>query len=187
MRFVSAFAFATLAFCAPAYAADLWDGAEVVDDASLDDMRGGFSVGGVEIGFGAVITTYSDGQMALATQLTWTQAGIIVAETFGNLGQTLESLTPEEQAALGLEAFAGAGGVVINDESGVTALVHNVTEGALQNVILNTASGRNLAQQVDVTITLPGFEAVQGMLSAELFGLRLDEDASHMLSQPPAS
>ncbi|MEJ0061071.1 MAG: hypothetical protein WDM79_16505 [Terricaulis sp.] len=187
MRFACALTIAILALSAPAHAADLWGDAEVVDDAALDDMRGGFSVGGVEIGFGAVITTYSDGQMALATQLTWSEAGILVEETFGNLGQTLESLTPEERSALGLDAFAGAGGVVINDETGVTALVHNVTEGALQNVILNTASGRNLSQAVDVTITLPGFEAVQGMLSDELLGLRLDADLSHMLSQPPAS
>jgi hypothetical protein len=163
--------------------ADELDGVEVIDNATLGDLRGGFAVGGVDIGFGAVITTYANGELALVTQLTWTDAGAVVQETLGNLGQTIDSLTPEQRAQLGIGDVTG--GVVIADGSGVTALVHNVTEGALQNVILNTASGRDISQHVDVTLTLPGFEDVQKQLGTELFGMRINEDFAHMAATAP--
>lgn len=171
---------ASWALCAPAHADDAWAGLDVIDDAALDDLRGGFTVGGVEIGFGATVTTYSGGAMALTTQLTWTDTGLVVAEAVGNLGQTLASLTPEQRSAMGLDGIAGDG-VVIADDAGVTALVHNVTESALQNIILNTASGRDLSQNVDVTITLPGFESVQAGLRDELLGIRIADDLSSVL------
>lgn len=180
--------FATLAvvclmMAAPAHASDPWDDVEVVEDDALADMRGGFKVGGIEVGFGATVTTYANGMMAMQTQLTWTDAGLVAQQTLGELGQKLESMTPEQRAALGLEGLSG--GVVIADEAGVTALVHNVTEGALQNIVLNTASGRDLGQHVDVTLTLPGFEAVQEGLGLELFGLRLNDDLTGMLIGAP--
>ncbi len=176
----SALCLASVALAAPAHAADWGDDVQVIDDASMDDLRGGFEVNGITIGFGATISTYADGVLALTTQLTWTDAGAIVDQTLGNLGQTIDSLTPQQRAAMGLDGVTG--GVVISDESGITALVHNVTDSALQNIILNTASGRNLSQEVDVTLTLPGFEAIQQDLGNQLLGIRLNDDLSHMMS-----
>lgn len=163
-----------IALAAPARADNAWGDVEVLADADLDTMRGGFSAGGMEIGFGAVVTTYSGGQMALQTQLTWSDSGLVVAETLGNLGEAIGSLTAAQRSELGIEGLNG--GVVIADETGVTALVHNVTEGALQNVILNTASGRALTQDIDVTLQLPGFEGVQASLLLDLLGMRLHDD-----------
>ncbi|HRP12603.1 MAG TPA: hypothetical protein PLK37_16380, partial [Terricaulis sp.] len=138
---------------------------------------GGLAVApGLEVNFGAVITTYVNGAPALATTLTWSDNSQLVEQTIGALGQSLDALSPEQRAQLGLSGLGDAGGVVIADADGVTALVHNVTDGALQNIIVNTATGRSLSQEVDVTLTLPGFEAVQGALLLERIGIRLDED-----------
>ena len=181
--FIATAAAAVLAFAAPARAAeaDGWgDGVEVMDDADMAEARGGIRVNGIDVGFGAVITTYANGVRALETRLTWTDTGPIVTEALGNLGQRLDSLSPEQRAQLGLEGVTG--GVVIDDADGVTALAHNITKGSLQNIIVNNASGRDLAQDVDVTITLPSFAEVQHGFTNELFGLRVTTDLANMLA-----
>lgn len=149
---------------------------EVMADEEMSDLRGGFEVAGVSFDFGAIITSTLNGAPVLTTQLTWTDAGAIVERTMSNVGQNLEDMTPEAREALGLNGLEGGGGVVIQDEQGVTAFVHNVTESSLQNIIVNSATGRDLGQDIDVTLTLPGFEAIQGSLLLERFGLRIDED-----------
>lgn len=123
-----------------------------------------------------MITTYVNGAPALTTNLTWTDTGKLMEQTIGAIGQSLDTLTPEQRSQLGIDALGNASGVVINDSDGVTALVHNVTNGTLQNIILNTASGHDLRQEVNLTLTLPGFEHVQAGLLLERIDIRLHED-----------
>jgi hypothetical protein len=162
---------------APSALASEWgDGVEVMLDAEMDDLRGGFEINGIQIGFGAVVTSYMNGAPVLTTTITWTDAGSVIEQTMANVGQRLEDLTPEARAALGVDGLDQASGIVISDEAGITALVHNVTKGALQNIIVNSATGRDLAQDIDVTLTLPGFDAIQDALVVERFGMRLADD-----------
>lgn len=173
---------ALMAFAPSAHAdgAGWGDDVDVMDDAEMGDLRGGIRIGGVDVGFGAVVTTYANGVRALETRLVWTDAGALVTEAIGSLGQRIEAMTPEQRAALGLEGLTG--GVVIDDADGVTALAHNISKGSLQNIIVNSASGRDLTQTVDVTITLPSFEMVQQAFDVERFGLRVDADFRHALT-----
>lgn len=164
------------ACAAPAHASEWGDGVELINEAEMDDLRGGFEVNGIQIGFGAVITSYMNGAPVLTTQLTWTDAGAIVEQTIADVGQRLEDLSPEQREALGVDGLGGASGIVIDDEAGMTALVHNIAEGALQNIIINSATGRDLEQDIDVTLTLPGFDAIQDSLVLERFGIRIADD-----------
>lgn len=157
--------------------ADIWADADVLSDEDMADLRGGIRLpNGVDVGLGAVVTTYSNGVPILATQLTWTDAGAVVDQTISNAGQDIRALSPEALAALGINPSSGAGGVVIADANGVTALVHNVTDGALQNILINNANGRDIRQDVNVTLTLPNFEAMQSAILLQQIGLRLDAD-----------
>jgi len=166
-----------LSFAAPAWAAIRQDDEPVVmSDAEMDDLRGGFSVAGLDIGFGAVVTTYISGQPALTTSLTWSDAGQTVQQEIGNAGQQIQNLTPDALNALGLKGVAGSTGVVINDANGVTALIHNVTDGALQNIIVNSASNRDLRQDIDITLVMPGFTPAQDAIGLQQFGMRLNSD-----------
>ncbi len=177
LRFALLSAVAFMALSAPAYADEFWgDDIEVMAEAEMQHLRGGINVGGVNINFGAIITTAVNGAPVLTTQLTWTDAGAIVSQTMAGVGQTIADLTPDERTALGIDGLDGAGGIVIEDERGVTALVHNVTNGALQNIIVNTATGRDVTQDIDVTLTLPGFEFIQGNLALERLGIQVDGD-----------
>lgn len=177
-RALFALTLALTAFAAPARAEDGWGAdVEVMSEADMGELRGGLAVApGLEVNFGAVITTYVNGAPALTTNLTWTDTGQFVEQTIGAIGQSLDDLTPEQRTELGLDGLGDANGVVINDAAGVTALVHNVTEGALQNIIVNTATGRDLRQDVDLTLTLPGFEALQASMLLERIGIRLQDD-----------
>ena len=173
------------ALAAPAWAEDGWsEGVEVMNVDDLEEHRGGFEIGGFTINFGATITTLVNGVPALTTTLTWTDVGAFVEETVGNIGQNINTMTQEQLADLGLDGLENAGGVVIDDETGVTALVHNVTEGSLQNIIINNATGRDLAQDIDVTLTLPGFELIQNALVVETFGIRVTDDMNVFLANP---
>jgi len=174
---------ASVALSAPAYADESWgEGVEVLQDAEMQDLRGGLAVGGITFDFGAVVTTLVNGMPVVTTQLTITDAGTIVDQTIANVGENIQDMTEDQRNALGLGGLDNAAGVVIQDESGVTALVHNVTNGALQNIIVNTATGRDLAQNIDVTLDLPGFEAIQNSLTTELFAMRTIADLSDFLN-----
>ena len=177
LALVTAAAFA--AFAAPAYANDAsWgDEIEVMADDELGGLRGGFEVGGLNINFGATVTTILNGIPVLTSTLTITDAGAIVNQTIADVGSSIDDMSDEQLDALGLGGLGeDAAGIVIEDESGVTALVHNVTEGALQNIIVNSATGRDITQDIDITLDLPGFEFIQGELTVEHFGFRLQDD-----------
>jgi hypothetical protein len=165
-----------VALSAPAYASEDWGDVEVMGDAEMDELRGGFNVGGIEIGFGATVTSTLNGVPVMTTQLTVTDAGAIIEQTMQNAGQSLGSLTSEQLAALGLAAFEGMNGLVLNGEGGITAFVHNVTNGTLQNILVNTANGQDIEQDVDITLTLPGFEAIQSQFAMERFGMQISDD-----------
>lgn len=169
----------------PAWADDAWgDDIEVMSVEDMEAARGGFEIGGLNINFGATVTTLVNGIPALVTTLTWTDVGSFIEETVGDVGENIADMSPEQLTALGLDGLENAGGVVIEDEAGVTALVHNITEGALQNIIINNATGRDLSQEIDVTLTLPGFEQIQQSLVVETFGIHLTDDMNVFFGDP---
>lgn len=148
-----------------------------LSDAELGDMRGGFlSAGGVVFDFGAVVRTYVNGALALETRLTWTPTGPVTEQTTGSLpGWT--PIAPERVGALDLTGLpAGASGLVLNDEKGTTALIHNVMNGQLQNMVLNAADGRDIRQDMQVMLTLPNFEAMQRDYSLDRLGMQISHD-----------
>jgi hypothetical protein len=152
-----------------------WAGLDVMADSEMAELRGGIRLpNGVDLGLGAIVTTYSNGVPVLQTQLTWTDAGTVVDQTMGSIGQDITEMTPQQRASLGLDGLTG--GVAIDDAEGVTALVHNVTDGALQNIIINNADGRHLRQDIAVTLALPNFEAMQQVLALQQLGLHIDRD-----------
>lgn len=169
----------------PAWAEEAWgDNIDVMSAEEMEAHRGGFEIAGLNINFGATVTTLVNGVPALVTTLTWTDVGALVEETVGEVGQNIANMSPDQLTALGLNGLENAGGVVIEDELGVTALVHNVTEGALQNIIINNATGRDLAQEIDVTLTLPGFEFIQSQLITERFGIHLTDEMNIFIGDP---
>ena len=127
-------------------------------DTELDGLRGGFvSAGGYTFDFGAVTRTLVDGRLALQTEITWSAEGARVTRMGGD-GATVPAL------AAGL-APGDLGEAAFVTPDGRSAIIQRVTADGLANVVLNTASGRTIAQRTDVTLTLPGFQDVQGRIA----------------------
>lgn len=134
------------------------DGLAVVSDSELEDQRGGFSWAGMQISLGADIRTYIDGALALLTTVTWSGNGA------SNVQTVYGGLTPAGAAELqagvlssgGITMRVGDNTVYLANE-GRTAIMHR-TDGAIQNVLVNTADNVRLEQQVDATLDLEGFD-----------------------------
>lgn len=167
----------------PAIAADdPWAGVDVMSDSEMSDMRGGLAIApGLDVEFGATVTTFSNGAPVLQTELTWAETGVLIENTYGNIGVPISTLSPEARAALGIQGAADANGVVIADSKGVTALIHNLNGGSLQNIILNSADGRDLRQEINVTMALPNFEAMSHIYNMQRIGLRIDSELATSL------
>ena len=158
-----------LATIQPALAQEkVLDGLAPLADEELSRLRGGlFFAGGVAFDFGAVVRTTIDGQPALETRLTWTPDGVVIEDLSVLAGGPI----PE---------FNGFG-LSIMDATGVTLVGHRLLDGELQGFIINTGDNRNIRQELDVTLTLPGFEAIQRDMVTDRLGFRIDMDVADSL------
>lgn len=224
-------------------------GPQALSDDELSGLRGGFvTTNGFTFGFGVVIRSYINNELALKTQLTWTPAGPVTTQVQGNVpgvtdlasavtalvsnGIDLTAITggvpgPGGAGSAGGTASAGAGaggagtpggasgssgagsaggadsvggagsaagtggtgstgsavntgnaantantantivaggivgGVGLVDGNGATALIHSVTAGQLQSLIVNNANNRNLRQDMELNLFLPDLATIQ--------------------------
>jgi hypothetical protein len=151
-----------------------------IPDSELDDMRGGFIVGGLQFNFSAVMQTTVNGQLAFETQVNWTPNGEQITQTLGpnatlgaSAGNTsikglnLQGLTPNQIATL---------------NNGATEVVQNVTGGVVQNIVLNTASSQAISQSTQLNLSLPGFAQMQQMFQQNTAMLHLMQSAQNGLT-----
>jgi hypothetical protein len=140
-------------------------GLEPLADEELADLRGGLLfAGGIAFEFGATVRTTIDGQPALETRLTWTPDGIVVED--------LSTLTGGP-----IPEFSGFG-LNITDATGTTLVGHRLLDGELQGFIINTGDNRDIRQEMDITLTLPGFDIVQRDMLTDGLGFRIGVDVS---------
>ncbi len=174
-------------------AAHFGGGAPVRDDfrgletASLDEMsalRGAFNVGGLEMAIGANIRTFVDGVLVLESVARVTPSGLVsemvsspanppggVSFNFG--GDSSVSLQDVAPGNVDLGALADDRGVAINDSNGFSAALHRITQNQILGVILNTADGRNLRQELNVEVTIANFGSFQQSVRDALMSGRL--------------
>jgi hypothetical protein len=162
-------------------------GAPMSDD-ELAETRGGYlTAGGVVFDFGAVVRTFVDGELALETRLTWTPQGPVTEQAAGALPGWIP-LTAGQIGGLDLSGLpAGAEGLVLNDASGTTALVHNVMNGQLQNLVINAADNRDIRQDMQLMLTLPNLEAMQRDFVMTRLGEQISQDMDWSSIRGPGS
>ncbi|QPQ55862.1 hypothetical protein IC614_04560 [Allosphingosinicella flava] len=152
---------------APVAGDEIFDTLEMVDDEELAEQRGGFVFAGMDINLGAQIRTYLDGELVLQTTVNWGATGTSNTEVMSG------ALTPADAAQLqagilstgGITMRVGDNTVYLANQ-GQTALMHR-TDGGLQNVLINTASGVNFTQEVDANLDLGGFQQFSAGLVSE--------------------
>jgi hypothetical protein len=136
----------------------------ILSDEILADQRGGFSWQGMEITFGADIQSFVNDQLALRTIISWTANGATVDRFVSPL------LTAADAAQI-QGGILTSGGITmrVGDESvflanqGQTAFIQKTD--AIQNILINTASNVNLAQQVDASLDITGYDGFRDALA----------------------
>ena len=146
------------------------DGAHpTMTDRELAEVRGGYlTSNGITFGFGATVSTFVDGTLALQSRLTVTDTGVLQGQTAGASTVT----APSDAAAL---AGLVGQGVVIPGNGGSSTIIHNLTGNQILGLVINSANNRMITQDTAVTLTLPQFNQLQQgsaaqQLSASLLG-----------------
>ena len=174
----------------------LYDGIELLATDEMGGLRGGFiSALGVPIQFGADVLTSIDGMPIFQTSFVLTDVGLersmiylpnpdldmtgvtsveipggtVVEIVGGDTGVNVQDIMPDGVDLTGLN---GTAGFVLIDDTGATAVLHDVATNGLTNVIANTASGLDIQQQLQATITLNDLGNLQS--NARLEQLRME-------------
>lgn len=156
------------------------DGSPPLNVLDLDETRGGLRTpDGIEFGFGAVVRSFVDGQLALETRVTWTDQGPV--QTVGDAG--LSALAADTALPDGGDGWRG---LVVPGEGGTTTFLQRLDDGSVRNVILNTANNRDLRQETEVTLNIPELTTLQRDAVAAQVGARLDQAVSAALSDVAA-
>lgn len=142
-------------------------------DAELADLRGGWiTAGGLSFDFGVVMRTFVQGQLALETRLTWTPTGPVTERWRDpsqgvDVAQVMDDLTGQ---GMDLSSLAGVDGLVLDGDGGQTVVLHSIGEGAIQNLVLNTASNRDIRQDMQVNLAIDDLPGLQREVSFQRLG-----------------
>lgn len=134
-----------------------------LSDEELGNERGGIETPfGFAIGFGASVRTFVNGDLALETTLTWTPTGPRT---------TSMSNTDLGQVAAGAGAMAQM--LIPGGVSGATQVLHDIDGSHIVSLVLNSANGRTIRQDTDITLSIPQLASLQQSLSAERLALTM--------------
>ncbi len=145
------------------------ESAAIVSDAELADQRGGFTLAGMEIRFGAEMRTYLNGDLALMTVVNWGPNGVTSSQiASGALSAARLDALQAGLAGSGSFALKVGDTPVYLANNGQTALLQRA-DSAIQNVLINTASNISVTQQTEATLDLSGYQGFQtDILSSRL-------------------
>lgn len=149
---------------------DVYYRGEVLEEAALDELRGGFRLGGMELAFGAELTTLIDNQIQLVSLVNITASGVdLVSRTLSDptgqatlvgpgTGIRINDLTPN---GVDLTGLAGFSGVALEDSRGFTAALHQVTNQAIMSGVVTNASGAAIDQRVEIQVQVGNIGRLQ--------------------------
>jgi hypothetical protein len=152
----------------------------------LGDQRAGLQLpNGLTLDIAAVVRSSLNGALALETHFAWTERGVAVTNAYvspqaSSVAPTPASSSADAPPAGTMPAPPSSGQTATFDSpSGQTTFTQAIEEGALRNVVLNTASDQTIAQELNLQITLHDFTALSERIAgAGLAGLLASDIAS---------
>lgn len=161
MRKLFLIAAAVLAFPGRAHASEpLFDSAPL-DDEELGQARGGFILpGGIEIAFGATITTSVGADTALRTTMVLTEQGLNYSYQGGTVdGQqvvvNVQGGAPDGSTGTIHIGAAGADGSnVVLDVETADLFIRHMVGNQISSIVANTANDREINSQVALDLKL---------------------------------
>ena len=157
------------------------EGLRPLSDEELGAERGGLRTPfGFDIGFGAVVTTLVNGEVAMETQLAWTDQGAVHSITAGS------PMADLAQRAAGLGINVGQGdwtGTLVEGKGGGTAILHDLSQDRIASMILNTAEGVDVRQNIDIDLSISNLDQMQASLLAQQTQLQINDSVRAALVQ----
>lgn len=153
-----------------------------ISDDELSEQRGGFQFAGMEIKLGADIRTFLNNELALHTVITMDKNGYNRIQTVG-MGLTLADADAIRNNVLSNGAIrlnVGDSQVFLANE-GRTAIIHG-NEGALQNILINTANNITATQDVTATLDLQGYDGFAATITSDQLSRSLGDDVTRAIS-----
>ena len=158
---------------------DAFETLDIISNDELAGLRGGFEIAGLQIDIGAYIRTFIDGIQVLESMVNLTGSdvtgGLLSVSTVRNAMEFKEGLQIVDSSTGGLAALRdqipdqvdlgalnNASGVILNDSKGFTAALHQINRSQIISAVVNTASGRQLRQEVEVSVDIANFRQLQG-------------------------
>ncbi|MFT4025598.1 MAG: hypothetical protein QM676_02160 [Novosphingobium sp.] len=141
-------------------------------DADLAEQRAGFSYAGMDIQFGVEIRSYLDDELVLQTNFT----------SGGGLIEVIRSSVTDGGATDPALSLTLDNATVTLANQGQTAFIQRAT-GTIQNIIVNSASGVTLRQDVDATLDIAGYVPFREDLFAQRVGSALSAMSALGLAQ----
>ena len=158
---------------------DAFETLDIISNDELAGLRGGFEIAGLQIDIGAYIRTFIDGIQVLESMVNLTGSdvtgGLLSVSTVRNAIEFKEGLQIVDSSTGGLAALRdqipdqvdlgalnNASGVILNDSKGFTAALHQINRSQIISAVVNTASGRQLRQEVEVSVDIANFRQLQG-------------------------
>ncbi|PMR69457.1 hypothetical protein C1H66_10730 [Halomonas heilongjiangensis] len=140
---------------------DIFHRGMVMEEDELEQLRGGFNIAGMELAFGAELSTRIGNQVQLISVMNVTRSGVeLVSQSFNDRGGTATRVGPEAgvrvvdmtPAGINLAGLADFSGVTLQDAQGFTAALHRVTQDAILSGIVSNASGQDIQQRIDISV-----------------------------------
>jgi hypothetical protein len=129
----------------------------IVSDEVLSKQRGGFAIGGLNITLGADIKTFINNELALHTTMLWSDQAVSQTQVLsGALSMADAAMLRDQVLASGNISMQIGTTPVYLTNNGQTAISHR-TDGALQNILVNTASNVDIRQEVNATLEVGGY------------------------------
>ena len=127
---------------------------------------------GIEFGLGAIITTYIDGQQALQSHLTWTDHGVVETTDGGSLAGA---------AGAGINVDGSTPGLFLPGQNGGTVVLHDLGDGRIGSVVLNTADNRDIRQETVINLDIPQLQNLQQDFANQKVTMNLQDSVSRAL------
>ena len=175
-----------------------------LEESEMAVMRGGLRVGGINIKFGVNLYTAVNGEVIQDSNFILTSTGleeVLPTNTVASAGTTSETIQVGELFApvhtvggesgnsigditstregIDLSGLGDAEGVVINNDDGFTAVLHQITQDRIVSFLVTDANNQDIDRRVDVNITIENFTEYQGSVRDALLGGSISRDVGN--------
>ncbi|UYG07764.1 hypothetical protein [Halomonas sp. M4R1S46] len=144
-------------------APDIYRQGEVIPEDRLATLRGGFNLGGMELDFGAKLTTLINNTVRYETEVAFRNTGMeVLSQTLSNAGSSAVTQVGSGSTAgssvgggrLDLSGLTDFSGIVIDGPAGIgsTAVLHSITRQAIVSTLATTASGQSIQNRIDIGV-----------------------------------